>query len=157
MYHETKPNSRKNIPIPWMIWDMMIWPSHPSLCISALKKSPQRPTLGKTTPQFGPRARTRSGPKVHVALPRWQKHLERNSSENTACWHRENCKKGIYPPGNGYISLLGKRKIIFKMPFLEDMLVSWRVYPINTYYVRCIWGWLGIGFFPFLKGSLGGV
>jgi len=25
------------------------------------------------------------------------------------------------------ISHLGKRKIIFKMPFLEDMLVSWRV------------------------------
>ena len=28
-----------------------------------------------------------------------------------------------YPPGNGYISHLGKRNIIFKMPFLEDMLV----------------------------------
>ena len=26
------------------------------------------------------------------------------------------------------ISHLGKRKIIFKMPFLRDMLVSWRVY-----------------------------
>ena len=27
------------------------------------------------------------------------------------------------------ISHLGKRKIIFKMPFLGDMLVPWRVYP----------------------------
>jgi len=27
------------------------------------------------------------------------------------------------------ISHLGKRKIIFKMPFLGDMLVSWRVLP----------------------------
>jgi len=26
------------------------------------------------------------------------------------------------------ISHLGKRKIIFKMPFLGDMLVPWRVY-----------------------------
>ena len=33
----------------------------------------------------------------------------------------------IYPPGNGYISHLGKRKIIFKMPFSGDMLVSWMV------------------------------
>ena len=32
-----------------------------------------------------------------------------------------------YPPGDGYISHLGKRKIIFKMPFLGDMLVPWRV------------------------------
>ena len=29
------------------------------------------------------------------------------------------------------ISHLGKRKIIFKMPFLEDMLVPWRVYIIT--------------------------
>ena len=29
----------------------------------------------------------------------------------------------VYPPGN-----LGKRKIVFKMPFLGDMLVPWRVY-----------------------------
>ena len=29
------------------------------------------------------------------------------------------------------ISHLGKRKIIFKTPFLGDMLVPWRVYPIS--------------------------
>jgi len=29
------------------------------------------------------------------------------------------------------ISHLGKRKIIFKMPFLGDMLVSWRVYQLE--------------------------
>ena len=34
---------------------------------------------------------------------------------------------GIYPPKIN-ISYLGKRKIIFKMPFLGDMLVPWRVY-----------------------------
>ena len=32
-----------------------------------------------------------------------------------------------YPPGNDHISHLGKRKFIFKMPFLGDMLVPWRV------------------------------
>ena len=32
-----------------------------------------------------------------------------------------------YPPGKDHISHLGKRKIIFKMPFLGDMLVPWRV------------------------------
>ena len=31
------------------------------------------------------------------------------------------------------ISHLGKRKIIFKMPFLGDMLVSWRVFFTSTY------------------------
>ena len=30
-------------------------------------------------------------------------------------------------PSRGLISHLGKRKIIFKMPFLGDMLVPWRV------------------------------
>ena len=30
------------------------------------------------------------------------------------------------------ISHLGKRKIIFKMPFLGDMLVPWRVYSNNS-------------------------
>ena len=32
------------------------------------------------------------------------------------------------------ISHLGKRKIIFKMPFLGDMLVSWRVRWIKTHH-----------------------
>ena len=30
------------------------------------------------------------------------------------------------------ISHLGKRKIIFKIPFLGDMLVPWRVYLLST-------------------------
>ena len=32
-----------------------------------------------------------------------------------------------YPPGNDHISHLGKRKILFKIPFLGDMLIPWRV------------------------------
>ena len=35
------------------------------------------------------------------------------------------------------ISHLGKRKIIFKMPFLEDMLVPWRVYSIRHSQEQC--------------------
>ena len=37
-------------------------------------------------------------------------------------------KKNMYPPGKDHISHLGKRKIIFKMPFLGNMLVPWRVF-----------------------------
>ena len=46
---------------------------------------------------------------------------------------RRSIGKGLGSPKNGItlqginISHLGKRKIIFKMPFLGDMLVSWRV------------------------------
>ena len=43
-----------------------------------------------------------------------------------------------YPPGNGYISHLGKRNIIFKMPFLGDMLVPWRV----SIYLQIHFSWL---------------
>ena len=35
--------------------------------------------------------------------------------------------KNMYPPGNGYISHLGKFKIIFKIDFSGDMLVPRRV------------------------------
>ena len=35
-----------------------------------------------------------------------------------------------YPPQRTNISHLGKRKIIFKMPFLGDMLVPWRVFSL---------------------------
>jgi len=35
------------------------------------------------------------------------------------------------------ISHLGKRKIIFKMPFLGDMLVSWRVIQIQQTELHC--------------------
>ena len=42
------------------------------------------------------------------------------------------------------ISHLGKRKIIFKMPFLGDMLVSWRVTEIHVssfFLVNCFVFW----------------
>ena len=43
----------------------------------------------------------------------------------------------LYPPGNGYISHLGgKRKIIFKMPFLGDMLVSGKVFIVTFFGVE---------------------
>ena len=42
-------------------------------------------------------------------------------------WNRlKNYTLKRYPPGNDHISQLGKRKIIFQMPFLVDMLVPWR-------------------------------
>ena len=44
---------------------------------------------------------------------------------------------GITLPGIN-ISHLGKRKIIFKMPFLGDMLVPWRVFHHETH------GFLGV-------------
>ena len=46
--------------------------------------------------------------------------------------------KLLYPPGNFHISHLGKRKIIFKMPFFGDMLVPWRVFPKPT--LKGFWG-----------------
>ena len=42
------------------------------------------------------------------------------------------------------ISHLGKRKIIFKMPFLGDMLVSWRVISLDWY--TCIYIYIPTGF-----------
>ena len=58
---------------------------------------------------------------------------------------RKNCgiyHQKLYPPGIN-ISHLGKRKIIFKMPFLGDMLVSWRVYKsppvfLPNFYLRWV-------------------
>ena len=44
--------------------------------------------------------------------------------------------RNYIPPGDGYISHLGKRKLIFKMPCLGDMLVSWRVYPPASWTFR---------------------
>ena len=40
------------------------------------------------------------------------------------------------------ISHLGKRKIIFKMPFLGDMLVSWRVSPWNSPPLKVEYFWV---------------
>ena len=42
------------------------------------------------------------------------------------------------------ISHLGKRKIIFKMPFLGDMLVPWRVFAIGGWQT---WSWTDLFFF----------
>ena len=59
-----------------------------------------------------------------------QSHLELSKADNEGNSQREAFKNlrvvatvkmdqnVAYPPGNGYISHLGKRKIIFKMPFL---------------------------------------
>ena len=50
-------------------------------------------------------------------------------------FHREKKTTKRYPPGNySNISHLGKRKIIFKLPFLGDMLVPWRV--LNLRYLE---------------------
>ena len=49
-----------------------------------------------------------------------------NTLQSQRIFTKSICNK-CYPPGNGYISHLGKRKIIFKMLFLGDMLVPWRV------------------------------
>ena len=46
------------------------------------------------------------------------------------------------------ISHLGKRKIIFKMPFLGDMLVPWRVVKMGiftSYLCFPSWPWIQIG------------
>ena len=52
----------------------------------------------------------------------------------------------VRTPGRSNISHLGKRKIIFKMPFLGDMLVPWRV--TTTILVTRF-----TNSFPVLKGS----
>ena len=68
-------------------------------------------------------------PTVTNRSPRSPSHLSRPSDLaavlsmiNELQDHMKNTLQGIN------ISHLGKRKIIFKMPFLGDMLVSWRVF-----------------------------
>ena len=60
-----------------------------------------------------------------------------NHGENTLVSYDKN----HYPQGIN-ISHLGNRKIIFKMPFLGDMLVPWRVLSLKIRFLLLKIGWL---------------
>ena len=47
-------------------------------------------------------------------------------------WNNNDLCRQIYTLQGINISHLGKRKIIFKMPFLGDMLIPWRVIYVNN-------------------------
>ena len=59
-----------------------------------------------------------------------------------------------YPPGNGYISHLGKfGKSSSKCHFLGDMLVSWRVIPKTIWSFDLLLGWFFRYFFTMINDS----
>ena len=77
----------------------------------------------------------------------WQPLILQKSDalgEDDFSWSRWITLQGIN------ISHLGKRKIIFKMPFFGDMLVPWRVMHLNDWY-RLTSGKWGMFFFPHVK------
>ena len=66
------------------------------------------------------------GRKIHPQLLEPPKILPKNVPGNVPNSGKQPKNKTLTVQGIN-ISHLGKRKIIFKMPFLGDMLVSWRV------------------------------
>ena len=76
----------------------------------------------------------------------WQKETSSESSRSEkkskrqkvqhANMHIIRISVNVYTLQGIHISHLGKRKIIFKMPFFGDRLVPWRV-NIHTYYITC--------------------
>ena len=73
-----------------------------------------------------------STPKIYLfgSFPFWEDEIHQvlGHQKNGAKKVKWPNGQKIYPPGNGYISHLGKRKIIdSKCHFWGDMLVPWRV------------------------------
>ena len=91
-----------------------------------LKKDPVQSGLNDPTKKG-------RGPLIHNSLRLWSL-LSNSRKEKSFSWRSEvvNDKLTITLQGIN-ISHLGKRKIIFKMPFLVDMLVPWRVYTVSTW------------------------
>ena len=62
-------------------------------------------------------------PQTHLfSKPGWPSKVQPNKTTPLSQIQKERTLQGIN------ISHLGKRKLIFKMPFLGDMLVPWRVH-----------------------------
>ena len=102
---------------------------------------PQALAGGKTKKPVQPRLRGHQRCRIDRAKPWGNFGWKKNDPKikNWVDWYthlKTNTLQGIN------ISHLGKRKIIFKMPFLGNMLVSWRVYPLkNDGWFRCISYW----------------
>ena len=64
-----------------------------------------------------------------------QRLVGRKSRLTKACWHGGKWWSICYPPQKTNISHLGKRKIIFKIPFLGDMSVPWRVNQTHRFFL----------------------
>ena len=115
----------------------------------ASKWNMQKMTTDRTRARYGVWVFQKG--KCHVWLTRsWQLHIHlednswrlpsrsRNPGGNTHInWFFHETLQAKHTLQGINISHLGKRKIIFKMPFLGDMLVSWRVVT-KCHYVSCI-------------------
>ena len=84
--------------------------------------TPVAPTTGAK-----PSWKTQQSDAVSSSLPPFPSSVAPRKSQVTSSDPTKTGFEKLYTLQGIYISHLGKRKIIFKMPFLGDMLVSWRV------------------------------
>ena len=127
VYFNQKPASKKRYQhfisflLLFFFWQLhsFIVSSENQLAVSAFRQWQVQATKSIAHGAKGPRL-VKGGPPLHLDTGRLGHVSSSKGVKITSC-----CE-GIILQGIN-ISHLGKRKIIFKMPFLGDMLVSWRV------------------------------
>ena len=109
--------------VPWMVWELKTG------IISVEKKTSRN--WDRATENISPHHHSGSPPEFD--FPIRKKHVMKEMrSAKIVNQFELHTLQGIN------ISHLGKRKIIFKMPFLGDMLVPWRVKWTQVFFLMCI-------------------